>query len=304
MQRLVYLLSYPFLWIISVLPYRLFYAVSDFIFFMVYQVVGYRKKVVWDNLTLTFPEKDPAELRQIRLRFYRHMCDMFLEMVKTISMDKEDLKRHYHITNIELLRELEKTKSVLVVCAHYANWEWNVSINNYVNSKGYAIYQKVTNKYFDELIKRIRSKWNTTPITQQETVRTVMRNEKAGVTGIYGMVSDQSPMAHRAQYWSKFMGITVPIYNGPEILARKLDLAVVFARVTKVKRGYYSLEMVPITRAGSATAEGEITEKFLRLTEDLIREEPAHYLWTHRRWKHRDKAPKSPTGKNSSATVG
>jgi KDO2-lipid IV(A) lauroyltransferase len=292
MQRLVYLLSYPFLWIVSILPFSLFYAFSDFTFFLVYHVVGYRKKVVWSNLLLTFPEKDPDELRQIRVRFYRHMCDMFLEMVKTMNMDKADIKKHYHISNIELLRELEKTKSVLIVCAHYANWEWNVSINNYVSSKGYAIYQKVSNKYFDGLIKRMRSKWNTTPITQQETVRTVMRNEKEGIRGIYGIVSDQSPMAHRAQYWGKFMGVTVPIYNGPEVLARKLDLAVVFARVTKVKRGYYSLEMVPITMSGSATAEGEITEKFLRLTEDLIRQEPAYYLWTHRRWKHRDKAPK------------
>lgn len=304
MQRLVYLLSYPFLWIISILPYPLFYAVSDFTFFLVYRVVGYRKKVVWSNLQLTFPEKDPAELRKIMVRFYSHMCDMFLEMVKTMSMDKEDVKRHYHVTNIELLRELEKTKSVLIVCSHYANWEWNVSINNYVNSKGYAVYQKVSNKYFDELFRRLRSKWNTTPITQQETVRTVMRNEKDGIIGIYGMVSDQSPMAHKAQYWSKFMGVTVPIYNGPEVLARKLDLAVIFARVTKVKRGYYSLEMIPITRNGSATAEGEITEKFLRLTEDLIREEPAHYLWTHKRWKHRNKAPKGPVVRNSDATVG
>jgi KDO2-lipid IV(A) lauroyltransferase len=106
------------------------------------------------------------------------------------------------------------------------------------------------------------------------------------------MVSDQSPMVSKAQYWDKFMRITVPIFNGPEQMARKLDLAVLFLRVTKVKRGYYNAEFVPITTYGKSTAENEITQQFLKLTEELIREEPAYYLWTHRRWKHRNKAPK------------
>jgi KDO2-lipid IV(A) lauroyltransferase len=105
------------------------------------------------------------------------------------------------------------------------------------------------------------------------------------------MVSDQSPMASRAQYWSSFMGIKVPVFNGAEVLARKLDLAVVFLKVSKVKRGYYKAEFIPITRNGKSTKEYEITEQFLRLTEQQIKERPEHYLWTHRRWKHRDKAP-------------
>jgi KDO2-lipid IV(A) lauroyltransferase len=105
------------------------------------------------------------------------------------------------------------------------------------------------------------------------------------------MVSDQSPMVSKAQYWSEFMGITVPIFVGTEALARKLDLAVVFLKVSKVKRGYYQAEFIPIADRGKATKENEITEKFLRLAEQQIREKPEHYLWTHRRWKHRDKAP-------------
>lgn len=292
MQRIQYLLSYPVLWGISKLPFPLFYLFSDLAFLIVYYGVGYRKKVVMANLQLAFPGKSKDELLRLRRKFYRHLCDMFLEMVRTMNMDKEALRRHYHISNIEVLRDLENTKSILIVCAHYANWEWNVSINNYVSSKGFAVYQKVGNKYFNRLVKRIRSRFNTIPITQKETVRTVIRNEQEGIRGIYGMVSDQSPVLSRAQYWSPFMGVTVPIFNGPEILARKLDLAVVFAKVTKVRRGYYSLELIPITDAGGATKEGEITERFLRLTESLIKEEPAYYLWTHRRWKHRNKQPK------------
>lgn len=291
MQLLVYLLVYPFLWIISVLPYSLFYAFSDFVFFLVYRVVGYRKEIVLHNLKLVFPEKDMDELLRIRKSFYHHMCDMFLEMVKTMALSKEQVKQRYHITNIDLLQKVVEHKSVLVICSHYANWEWNVSINNYIDAKGYAVYQKIANPYFDRLIKRIRAKWNTVPITTNDTPKTVLYNERNGVRAVYGMVSDQSPQVQRTNYWSEFMGVKVPIYNGVEVLARKLDLAVVFVKVSKVKRGYYQAEFIPITVSGKETKENEITEQFLRLTEQQIREKPEYYLWTHRRWKHRDKVP-------------
>ncbi len=291
MQLLVFILVYPIIWLISILPYRLFYGFSDVVYFLIYRVFGYRKKVVRENLNLVFPDKSETELKSIEKKFYKHMCDMFLEMVKTMNLSKEDIKKRYHITNVEVIQKIEKEKSILVPCSHYANWEWNVSLNLYVKSKGYAVYQKVANKYFDKMVKDLRSRWNTTLITTHETVKTVIRNEKNGITSIYGMVSDQSPMVVHAHYWDKFMDITVPIYNGTETLARKLDLAVVFLKVSKVKRGYYQAEFIPITVSGKKTKPNEITKKFIALTEEQIRERPEHYLWTHKRWKHRDKVP-------------
>ncbi|MEQ8418526.1 MAG: lysophospholipid acyltransferase family protein [Arenibacter algicola] len=291
MQFLVYILVYPLLWLISILPFRLFYFFSDFVFFVLFYVVGYRKRVVSENLARAFPGKSKKEIKKIKKEFYRHMCDMFLEMVKTLNLSKEELKERYKIINIEVLQDIVKDNSVLIVCSHYANWEWNVSINNYVNAKGYAVYQKIGNSYFDDLIKKIRAKWNTTLITQQETVKTVYRNVQNGVNSAYGMVSDQSPQVKRAQYWSEFMGVKVPIFNGPESMARKLDLAVVFLKVSKVKRGYYQAEFIPITTSGKQTKKHQITDQFLRLTEDQIREKPEYYLWTHKRWKHRNKVP-------------
>jgi KDO2-lipid IV(A) lauroyltransferase len=291
MQLLVFILVYPLLWLISILPYRLFYWFSDGVCFVVYRVVGYRKKVVRHNLALVFPEKSAADLKGIEISFYKHFCDMFLEMVKTMNLSKEQVKQRYTVLNVDLLRQIEKDKSILIVCSHYANWEWNVSINNYVRSKGYAVYQKIANKYFDAWVKRVRARWNTTLITQQETARTVVSNLKNNVTGIFGMVSDQSPQPHRAQYWTEFMGIKVPVINGAEVMARKMDLAVVFLKVSKVKRGYYQAEFIPITLAGSGTKPHEITDRFLRLAEQQIYEKPEHYLWTHKRWKHLDKVP-------------
>jgi KDO2-lipid IV(A) lauroyltransferase len=275
---------------IAILPFKVVYVLSDFIFFLLYSVFGYRKKVVYKNLKLVFPEKSDKELKQIQRTFYGHLCDTFMEMIKTMNLSNEEVKKRYHVTNLEVLLEIEKTKSILIVCSHYANWEWNVSINNYVKSEGYAVYQKIKNRYFDNWIQSTRARFKTTLITQEETVRTVVKNVKENIPSIYGMVSDQSPQAHRAPYWTEFMGIKVPVFSGPESMARKMDLAVVFLKVVKVKRGYYEATFIPITTAGKSTNEHEITDKFLRLTEQQIRENPPYYLWTHRRWKHRNKA--------------
>jgi len=258
---------------------------------MVFRVFGYRKKVVRENLELVFPNRSEKEIKHIQKKFFKHLCDTFLEMVKTMNLSKEDVKKRYRITNIEVLQEIEKEKNILALCSHYANWEWNTSLNLFIKSKGYAVYQKVGNKYFDKLVRDLRSKWNTTLITTQETVKTIVRNENQNIKGIYGMVSDQSPQVSRAQHWDKFMGITVPIHNGTEILARKFDLAVVFLKVSKVKRGYYQVELIPITLSGKNTQPNEITRKFIALTEQQIYERPEHYLWSHKRWKHRNKVP-------------
>jgi KDO2-lipid IV(A) lauroyltransferase len=291
MQLLAFILVYPFLWVISILPHTLFYGFSDVVFFFVYHIIGYRRTVVRNNLELVFPQKNSTEINRLEKEFFKHMCDMFLETIKTMALTKTQVRKKYKVLNIEVLKELEKKGSILILCSHYANWEWNVSINNYVNSKGYAVYQKITNKYFDAFIRKVRARWNTTLITQQETVKTVVRNKRDGVVGIFGMVSDQSPQRHRAQYWSDFMGIKVPVFNGAETMARKLDLAVVFLKVSKLKRGYYQAEFIPITKNGKETDENYITETFLRLTEQQIKEKPEHYFWTHKRWKHRGKQP-------------
>ena len=219
------------------------------------------------------------------------MCDVFLETIKTMNIKKEDLEERYHINNPELIQKIEKSRSVIVLIPHFGNWEWSITANNYFNTKGYAVYQKIGNRHFDALIKKIRAKWNTTLIHQKEMVRTIIRNEKNGTKAVYGIVSDQSPQWHRTKYWRPFMGITVPVFDNPEYIARKFDLAVVFAKISKKSRGHYQFEFVQIAERGSLAEEHEITDRFIELTEECIREDPHLYLWTHRRWKHRDKVP-------------
>ena len=291
MQLLVFLLAYPVLRLISILPRPLFYGFSDLVFVLVFHLARYRRKVVRDNLSLALPELTALERKRIEKDFYRHLCDLFLEMVKTMDLSRKEVQKRYHIKNIELLKDLEKERSILILCTHYANWEWNTSINNYVTSKGFAIYQKIGNVYFDRLIQKIRARWNTEPLEQKDTVKRIVQNERDGIRGIYGIVNDQSPMMSKAQYWTDFMGIEVPVFTGAESLVRKLDMAAVFLKVSKVKRGFYEAEFIPIAESGGDTKEHQITDRFLRLAEKQIRERPEHYLWTHRRWKHRGKGP-------------
>ncbi len=288
MQRLVFILAYPVLWFVAILPFRLFYTISDVIFLILFYLVGYRRKVVRANLRLAFPEFTDAELRSTEKNFYKHMCDVFLETIKTMKISKEELNRRYQIVNPEVLQQLETNNSVMLLIPHYGNWEWSIVVNDVLQSKGYAVYQKIGNKYFDALIKRIRARWNTTLIHQKEMVRTILRNLEEGVGAVYGVVSDQSPMRHRTKYWRPFMGVKVPVFDSPEILARKFDMAVVYAKIDKLKRGHYQLEFVPISSHAKHTQPNEITDRFIELTEDSIRSNPAYYLWTHRRWKHRE----------------
>ena len=292
MQLLVFIIVYPFLWFASVLPRPLFYLVSDVFFIKLYYLFGYRKKVVLNNLKICFPKATEVSLKAIRRKFYRHLCDLFMEMVLTMNLSKAGVKKRYQVQNIAVLKEILETKSVLLVCSHYANWEWNVSINNYIEQAGYAVYQKIGNRYFDAWIKKLRNRWNTTPITQAETIKTVIENEKNDLRAVYGMVADQSPPMSKANHWESFMGVEVPVFTGAESLARKLDMAVVFLKVTKIKRGAFHAQFIPITSTGKNTEKGQITRAFLDLTEAQIKEEPAHYLWTHKRWKHSGKNKK------------
>ncbi len=174
MQFLVYILVYPLLWMVSKLPFRVLYLLSDGLYFLLFYVVGYRKKVVAKNLELVFPEKTEQEITAIKKKFYKHLCDMFLEMAKTMTISEKELKKRFKITNPEELKRLEKlNKSIILIFGHYASWEWSIVLQNYINFKGFAVYKKLANKHFDKLVRDIRSKYNTTLISTKETIHTI-----------------------------------------------------------------------------------------------------------------------------------
>ena len=288
MQFLIYSISFPFLWIISKLPFRLFYWFSDCIYILVYYIIGYRKKIVRNNILIALPNVSEEKRLVIEKKFYHHMCDMFLEMIKTMSISSEEMKERFKITNIELLKEYEqKNKSIILLAAHYASWEWLLSINESTTFKCYGVYKKINNKYFDAKVRAIRSKFKSELVTTDNTIALINDNEKNRIISLYGLASDQSPQVHKTFHWQQFMGITVPVHTGAEMLAKRYDLEVVFAKVKKVKRGYYEATFVPIANNPKSIPDYEITDAYLKEVEQQILEAPEFYFWTHKRWKHR-----------------
>jgi KDO2-lipid IV(A) lauroyltransferase len=292
MQRLSYLLAYPFLWMISRLPFPLLYFLSDGIFFLVYRIIKYRRKVVSENLKLAFPEKSVEERQEIEYRFYRHLCDMFLEMVKTFGISEEELKKRFTFSNLEVIHDLEaKNKSIMLLAPHYASWEWTFVLDLYVRGAAFAVYQPLTNPYFDRWVRRVRKKFGTTLISTRETRELISQNKKDGKLSFYGMLSDQSPMVGKAKYWGNFMGVTVPMHTGAESLCKKQDIPAIYMRVRKLRRGYYQASFELLAENPREISDFGITDAFFRKVEESIREAPEYYFWTHKRWKHRNKVP-------------
>lgn len=292
MQLLAYIIIYPILWLISILPFRLLYGFSDIVWFFMYRVFKYRKKVVKSNLRLVFPKKTPEEIENICSKFYHHLCDMILEAIKSMTISEASMMKRYKFTNIELIHDLEaKKKSIMLMCAHYGSWEWIFILQPQINHKGYAVYKKLANKYFDRLVKRIRAKFDSYLITTKETFDILNESQKKGELTINGFASDQSPKHDKALYWKEFMGIKVPMHTGAETIAKKFDMAVVFFRVKRLKRGYYQTTFETITETPNDYNDFEITDLFFKLVEKQIHEAPQYYLWTHKRWKHRNRVP-------------
>lgn len=288
MQAVVFWLIYPLLWLISILPFWLFYRVSDVVYFIVYHLVGYRKKTVTHNLKLVFPEKSSEEIIKIRKKFYAHMCDMFLEMVKSISISEEELKKRFVFTNLEELRRIEKLdKSIMLMCGHYASFEWLFALQlNNLNHKAYGIYKKIRNPGFDKLINDIRRRFGAELIQNSKSTLRIAHNQKEGIRGAYAMIADQSPKSPNYKFWTDFMGKKVPFYTGSERMAKEFDMAVIYLHVGKVKRGYYKASLINIADNPTETENNQITLDYIQHLEKQIREKPELYLWTHKRWKH------------------
>ena len=288
MQFLVYIFLYPFLWCISILPFRVLYLFSDVAYFISYYIFGYRKKTVRENLALALPHLSDKERLIIEKKSFRNLCDIFLEMIKTMSISEKEINKRYVFKNFEVYQELEKKqKSIALFCAHYASYEWAVSINYKTSFQGYAIYKKINNAYFDKLVRDIRSKFKATLITTKETIPTIDKNHQLNKLGLYGFASDQSPRISTVYHWKKFMGIEVPIHTGAEMLAKKYDMNAIFLRTERLKRGYYAATFEVLSENTTIVPDYELTDKFMELVEKQIYEAPEHYLWTHKRWKHR-----------------
>jgi len=291
---LVFILFYLFIFLISILPFRIIYIISDIVFLILYYVVGYRKKVVLENLSIAFPEKSKDELTLITKKFYRHFTDIFMETIKSFTISEKQLKQRVVLTNPELPDAYyDNNQSVMILSGHYANWEWVSSVvETSIKYNLSVAYKKISNKYIDKLFKRNRNKFGVTPVSSKEFYSYILSNLKNENYQAYGFIADQSPNFNKIKYWGTFMGVEVPIINGPEAIARKLNLPVFYFRTERVKRGFYQSTFVLLEEKPKKAEPNQITDRYILELEKQIRKNPEYYFWTHKRFKHMHKKPK------------
>lgn len=288
MHRLLYILLYPAIWLTSILPLHILYLKSSALYFLGYYIIGYRKKVVKDNLKLVFPEKSSEEINRIAKTFYKHLCDIIFETVKSLTISEKEIRKRFVFKNLDVIENLYlKDKNILLMCGHYASWEWSGILSKQMSYKGFAVYKKLDNPYFDKLVRKIRGRFGASIITNKQIAKTLYRNFKAGEKTLTLILSDQTPKAWAFKDRQLFMGIDVPVFTGTEELAKMLDFAAVYLKIEKVKRGYYEASFVTLAENPKEYQDFEITRLFLNEVEKQIKENPPYYLWSHKRWKHR-----------------
>jgi Kdo2-lipid IVA lauroyltransferase/acyltransferase len=281
----VYPIVYGFFYLLSLLPLRVLYLLGDSIYVLVFYVIGYRKDVVMKNLAVAFPEKSEKERRMIAKGFYHNFIDTFIEMIKLISLSKKQfLKRVDH--NLQIVNDFYASgKSVVLVSGHFFNWEFaNYTAAIFCEMPFIGIYMKLSNRVFDKLIYKIRSRFGTILIATKDFKKEYLTysNRQHAI----GLVADQNPGNPANGYWYPFFGRLAPFAKGPEKTSRSLDAAIITASFYKVKRGYYKIECNVLTTTPNHFAEGEITRRLVQFVEECIRKNPSNYLWSHRRWKH------------------
>jgi KDO2-lipid IV(A) lauroyltransferase len=288
MQFISFYILYGVIWLFTRLPIKILYSLTDIVFLLIYYVIPYRKKVVFKNLRNSFPEWDEKQVKKTARRFYRFFFDFFMESTIFLFMKEEDVHKRFKYKNPDLLNDLyARGKSVILVFGHYANWEWSVTLPRYINHKALGVYKPLHHKYFDRMFINSRQRFGLDAIPVDKIVRTLSECHKSRTLNISFFAADQRPLMKNIQYWTTFLKQDTPVVLGPEKLSKKLDSAIVFFKINRIKRGYYESEFSLITDDADNTKDYEITDKFLKLLEEQIAEEPALYLWTHDRWKHK-----------------
>jgi len=288
---IIYYISLPFIYLISLLPFPLLYLFSDFVYLLLYRIIGYRKKVVLTNLRNAFPEKSEQEIQAICKRFYQYLCDLFIETFKTLTVSRSTMLKHCYFSPEaeQLFNKLaEENTSIILVMGHYGNWEWGGNTFSLTRKQQlYVIYHPLANKHFDGLMYRMRTRFGTRLIPMKETFKEMLRNKKE--LNATAFIADQTPSSQNA-YWTTFLNQDTPVFWGTELISKKLNMPLVYTSVERVKRGYYEMRAEILKENTGATTEGEISELHTRRLEKDIIAHPEIWLWSHRRWKHKREA--------------
>ncbi|PJJ79183.1 lysophospholipid acyltransferase family protein [Mucilaginibacter auburnensis] len=279
-------LGIAMLYLISFLPFWLLYKISDLLFIVLYHVMHYRRDVVQANLRNSFPEKNGAELKVIEKEYYSYLADLSVETVKLFTISEKEVMKRMRCTNFDLIQGyFAQGKSVIGALGHYGNWELAAHCLSLLTQteRRIIVYKPLTNKTFDNAFIKVRSRFGATLVAMQNTMRTLVSYKKE--TTISVLVSDQTPVQSEANYFTEFLNQPTAVFLGVEKLSKLLNNVVVFCDIRRIKRGYYTVTFVPLFDDAKNTAEYEITREHVRYLENVIKQEPAYWLWSHKRWK-------------------
>ncbi len=295
MGAVSYYLALPFIYLVSYLPFRLLYWLSDLMYLLVYRVFGYRKAVVTANLERAFPEKSSEDIAAIRRGYYRYFCDLCLEIIKTLTLPSAATKAHFSCDDLSDIEHFyKKRQSIIIVMGHLGNWELcGAYFSQLPLHTLYVLYHPLSNTYFDGLFYRMRTRHGTKLYPMKSAFRGMVRDR--GELTATAFIADQTPPPSGA-HWMTFLNQDTAVFKGTETIARKLDYPVVYLSVIRERRGHYRISSELLAEHPRELPENALTELHTRRLEQDIRAHPETWLWSHRRWKHQRPANDSPDG--------
>ena len=281
------LFVYPIFYLFSSFPFFLIEGLSNLIYLIVYKLIKYRVKVVRMNLKNSFPEKSDTELKTIEIGYYRHLSDLFLETIKGLTISRKELvKRMKNLDQSVYDDFYNRNQSFIVVMSHCGNWEWVCDMSQIVcKQQIQCIYKTISSKGFDWMMYKIRSRFGAIPIPMEQTLRIISANKD--IVTATAFIGDQNPSSGKTAHWTHILNQDTPFMNGPEKIAKKYNLPVVYLSSRKVKRGHYEATSKVIVENPADFKDGEITDLIAKHTEQEILAQPEIWLWSHRRWKHK-----------------
>ena len=282
---LYYLIIKPF----SMLPLAVTYRLADLLYVVFFHITGYRKKVVYDNLRRSFPDKTEKEIQLLMKQFYHHFTDLFVESLHLFTISEKEAKERFVFTNPDIFhRHFNEGRNVILAGGHYNNWEmFAVTVAAAMKHKTIALYKPLSSKFFDAKMRETRGKYGLNLVSTKKVKELFTEMIKEPSMIIFAI--DQSPRNPNKSHWMKFLHQDTAVLFGTEKYAIEYNCPVYYGRIRKVSRGHYEIDFTIVTENPRDTKIGEITEAHTRLLEADIVREPQYWLWSHRRWKHRKK---------------
>lgn len=289
-KKLSYHLLYGTVYVLSLLPFRVLFALSDFFFLLVYHVAGYRRGIVRKNLTSSFPEKSEADIKQIEKRFYHWLCDYIVETVKLLTISDKRLLKRIEFRGVDQLENVfDEGRNCAAILGHYCNWEWlsatRLAFERHPEAVAGLIYHPLYNDAFDQLFIDIRSAHGGDCIPKKDILRRLVTYKREGRHSLFGYISDQAPRWMNIHLWLTFLHHETPVFTGGERIMHKMDDAVFYVDMERPRRGHYICTFKLVSDHAAQEEENAITHRFYQMLEQTICREPAYYLWTHNRWK-------------------